>query len=253
MTPAPVSISSVSGYVKHVEDNCSDGRFLFRGQPVDKPLLPKIARLVVPENALVAERRMLEDFKRQALPFLDHTPASDWEWLAMAQHFGMATRLLDWTINPLAALWFAVERPATDKFPGVVWYFEKTDEELLDVELLADPFGIDKTRVFQPRHITRRIIAQSGWFTAHRYLETKAKKFVALNNNSRYKSRLSKLVIPPGAFADLRRDLDQFGVNASSLYGGLDGVCRHVEWLHSLMADEKPQRKPKSSARQAAS
>ena len=80
---------------------------LYRGQAQDKTLLPKIARYSVPD-AEETEREMLEDFKRRSLHLIDTHPGNSWDWLALAQHHGMATRLLDWTENPLIALWFSI-------------------------------------------------------------------------------------------------------------------------------------------------
>ena len=247
-----VSISSLSEYVAHVEATCAGEVVLFRGQAVDKPLLPKIARLNTALEVQKAERRMFDDFKRQALPHLDYTPESDWDWLSLAQHSGMATRLLDWSTNPLAALWFVVERPPRDEAPGVIWHFEAKDEDFLDARSSLDPFSITKTRIFRPRHITQRITSQSGYFSAHRYLETKNEEYMAFENNSRFKKRLTKLLVPAAAFSDLRRDLDRFGINAASLYGGMDGVCRHIEWLHSYLEDERDDDHRKESLRRSA-
>lgn len=249
-----VSISSLSAFVAHVEKHCSGETVLFRGQREDKPLLPKIARLKIEGSVLDAEQRMFDDFKRQAIPHLDHTPESDWDWLALAQHFGMATRLLDWSTNPLAALWFAVQRPPRPPSPGigpgpgVMWYFEARHKDFHDASGNADPFSLDRTRVFRPRHITRRIIAQSGYFTCHKYVESSQKKYISLDRNASYTGRLTKLEIPVSAFADLRRDLDRFGINAAALYGGLDGVCSHIEWLHSYFEDESPAGHPKNTS-----
>ena len=233
-------ITTLASMVEYVEENCGPDYILFRGQPNDEPLLPKVARRAFRPRgvaAIQAERAMFDDFRRQALPYVDVTPSSDWDWLALAQHHGMATRLLDWTLNPLAALWFAVEKPARDSRPGVVWHFETTDSDFVDPYAKENPFNAGRTRVFRPRHITRRIIAQSGWFTVHKFVDSKG-KFIPLNSNASFKTRLTKLVVPADAFASIRRELDRCGVNASSLYGGIEGLCTHLNWLNSFSDDE---------------
>jgi len=240
MTAAEAEITSLSQFVAFIEQNCTQVHVLFRGQRSNWPLLPRIARLTLrpDDDLLSAEKRMFEDFQRQALPFIGVAPKSDWDWLALAQHHGMATRLLDWTLNPLAALWFAVEVPAEGGNPGVLWLFDVADSDRALAGDESSPFGNEVTRVFQPRHITRRIVAQSGWFTSHKF-NGPEKKFIALERNRKYKGRLRKLHVPAGSFFNLRADLDRCGVNAASLYGDLDGLSRHIQWDHSLLDDER--------------
>jgi type I restriction enzyme M protein len=59
---------------------------------------------------------MLEKFKREAIPYLTIKPNDDWDWLALAQHHGLPTRLLDWTQNPLVAVGIA-----STSCPAISW------------------------------------------------------------------------------------------------------------------------------------
>lgn len=92
-------IQSLSAYVNEIEKKCSKaGRYLFRGQLECDQLLPKFLRNdVMPpgRQSPIVEKIMFNDFKRRGRPFLKIEPQNEYEWLALAQHHGMATRLLD--------------------------------------------------------------------------------------------------------------------------------------------------------------
>ncbi len=234
----PNEVRSVAEFTAYLEKKCSGEGLLFRGQPEDKPLLPRIARLRLKSGGLLrAEQRMLRAFKLEGIPYLQATPENDWDWLAIAQHHGMATRLLDWTANPMAALWFAVERAPRADQPGVVWVFDTKESDYADTETGDGPFSGPRTQVFRPRHLTKRIIAQSGWFTVHMY-QDQLKGFVRLEANRLYRSRLRKVLVPSSCMAGIRRGLDRMGFNAANFYADIDGLCRHIEWQHSLLDDE---------------
>lgn len=238
-------LKSFEQYIELVGSQSADKLVLFRGQRTDEPLLPKVARLELRSDLETAERRMFEAFRRRSLPFLDQAPISQWDWLALMQHHGLATRLLDWTANPLAALWFATAKPPKkdkndEPQPGVVWIFKPADADMVDIDKSADPFQGARTRVFQPRHITSRIIAQFGWFTAHKYID--GERFVSLENNRIYKKKLKKLIIKPEMFSELRAKLNRFGISSGVLFPDLVGLCDTIQWENSVLEDEAKEK-----------
>ena len=95
--------------------------FAFRGMCGDWPLSTSIQRLNhAPEVLPHIERAMFRNFKKYAYANLDPS-TSDWKWLAVAQHHGLPTRLLDWTFSPFVAMHFATnELDKMDK-DGVIW------------------------------------------------------------------------------------------------------------------------------------
>jgi hypothetical protein len=209
-------------------------RRLFRGQCVDRPLLPKIVRVaqskgVPPSEITSLERKMLSRFKRESLPLLPGLkPQTDWEWLSVAQHQGMATRLLDWTANALAGLWFAVGADASDsEGDGVLWILDvHPGNETQPAE--KDVFALKSTYVFQPLPLDRRIVAQTAWFSVHRY-SVVADRFVPLDENARFATAFTKLVVPRGRFGALRQELRMMGITQASMFPDLGGLCADVQ------------------------
>ena len=243
------TIKNTTEYVEYIRNNCKPDDVLFRGQPIDKPLLPKLDRISLRDRTPEAEQKMMRDFKRRVVPLLDVQPKSSWDWLAIAQHHGMATRLLDWTLNPLAALWFAVRKAPVKKGgkfqAGVVWILIPRQSDYVVASTNKSPFNLNQTKIFRPKHIAPRLVNQAGWFTVHKYMRT-PDRFVPLENNKAYSSKLTKLCIPPGSFEQMRFDLDRFNVNSASLFPDVDGLCAHIQWLNSYLDDECSERSKKA-------
>lgn len=232
------SPSSLSEFLKIIEEEKAtevrkgnNADFIFRGQNVDEPLLPRIARLNPKGELIKIEKLMMAEFERQIPPFTKREPHDAWDLLALAQHHGLPTRLLDWTFSALAALWFCVSQPpATDmekSSDGVVYVLKSRSTDFINFPTKEDPYKPGRTRVFRPRIVTQRILAQSGLFTCHK--RTREGKFVTLESNKAYKDRLTKITINEKNFVQLRDQLITNGVSNLALFPDLDGLAAHLK------------------------
>lgn len=199
----------------------SDIAVVYRGvRSVDHKLVPKVGRYghLHSRDRGKEERQILKLFKEQAIPYLTFAPEDDWEWLAVAQHHGLPTRLLDWTRNPLVAAYFAVEEAHDGD--SVVYVYRSARSI---GEGRGDPFNISGVGRFIPRHVTRRITAQAGLFTIHP------------DPRSPFASRtsVSRLIIEQKFRKDLKHILFRYGIHRASLFPDLDGLSKHIEWMRT--------------------
>jgi hypothetical protein len=244
--PKPIKVYRVSDFLSEIEEikeaekkkgNVAD--FIFRGQSVDRPLLPKLGRVVPKGNRANIEQLMFKEFQRTSIALSDLRPQSDWDFLSLAQHHGLPTRLLDWTYSALAALFFAVAHPTEGLEPddAVVWLLKTNKEDFIDETTREKPFDKGGTRIFRPKLITRRIAVQGGVFTVHRLSDDDT--FVPVDNNKSFKSRLVKFAIPAANFSHILQHLDGCGVNRFTLFPDLDGLCDHLAWRFTKPSGEE--------------
>lgn len=232
MTPKPLkAIESVQQFMEgvwSVPKKPNTTVRIFRGQMGSWDLLPKLFRDPgrEPKDLDELEERLLAAFKERSPYLLPSVPTDDWDWLSLAQHHGLPTRLLDWSANPLIALFFAVEQP--DSRRPTVWMYDATDHQLKGgLHLKENSKTSELITVMQPGNHSQRVTAQAGWHTVHRLDENHG--IVPMNKMDFHQERLTKIPVYNGKATTIRDELKEMGIHHATVYGDLGSVCRAIQ------------------------
>jgi FRG domain len=191
--------------------------WIFRGHSsLTWELKPKAGRR---EFCGAKDENYLRPWKRMALQYIDIFPGDDWDWLATAQHHGLATRLLDWSYNPLVALFFAC---ADDRAEDAAVFAYRSERFVETAEV--GPFVPEGVAVYRPRGVAQRIVRQGGLFTVH------GPPTLDLRDALADDDQLHRIVIPPSYRSQVLFELSQYGVNRMALFPDLDGLSAHANW-----------------------
>jgi hypothetical protein len=185
--------------------------------------------------------KFLHEFRFLARAHVSDVPRNLFEWLVLARHHGVPSRLLDWTDVAATALYFAV-RPPHDSHDGAVWFlspkwlFRKTKPAELgvpvadsDLVIKLSAFPLDDTVgapvPVYPDLTVARMVNQRSRFTLHRWqpggIESAAQQEGA-------SALLQRLVIPKEAKPRIRHELRLMGVTEATIFPDLDGLARDI-------------------------
>lgn len=253
MTNTSSLIQSIDEFIKCVRSDFQSWNTKtnpwFRGEPVSKtPLLPRLYR-PKPDGTDHDENQLVQFFRLKA-PSLGTVPPRDGhtdQWLYLAQHVGLPTRLLDWSEGALVALYFALleEQP-------IMWMLHP--DELNRLSLSADDAPKLKDNAFlptwvekegnlanvnfrgawqndeegtafpvsiHPTHIHLRMSAQRSCFTIHGRMKQSMNEIVP-------PSILKKYEIDPSMKKTMFDELRMLGVSHSTIFPDLDGLAKDL-------------------------
>jgi hypothetical protein len=191
------------------------------------------------------EYRILRIFRRKSHLFLDHIPEEDdsFQWLALMQHHGAPTRLLDFTWSPYVAAFFALERATKDAAiwalfpPGLsntmirtIRASQKVTEDEIgpwvkgNYERYFLPNEQQIVTIGEPHRMNQRLIAQSGTFVMPGVLDAPVEKLAPSNSIKKFTLATSKLR------KEAMSELYSMNINNATLFPGLDGLARSLAY-----------------------
>jgi len=214
----------------------------FRGERDERwPLYSSLSRYlrafgIDPHAWPDQEARILRIFKRKAHQYLTKPPDpdDDFQWLALMQHHGAPTRLIDFTWSPYVAAFFALERTRAD---GVVWALNKARVDTGLARMDPRVSGSFRRHFLKGRHrfiwmgephtMNSRLIAQSGTFAVPGVLDVPVEEILSDQDQSNI---LAKIILTNPVREVGMRELYRMNITHATLFPDLDGLARSLAY-----------------------
>jgi len=233
--------------------------FAFRGlASTHHHLSNSLLRLAGRGSINTVEQSLLRNFSKYAHAQPAPGVESVWHWLALGQHHGLPTRLIDWTYSPFVALHFATEHPEEYEQDGVVWCVNFVEANTLLPKRLktilheeqSQTFTIDMLSEFrslkafdslahepfvvfiEPPSLDTRILNQFALFSLMPDPSARLDTFLEAHPHL-----CRRVVVPAELKWEVRDKLDQANINERTLFPGLDGLSR---WLERYYTPKSP-------------
>jgi hypothetical protein len=230
-------ISNLSGFVSLIQKFPND-EWIFRGETDCRhPLIPKAGRYPYRMRNKDDDIKRFHKWSHQSVAFSSSLPNNELERLAFARHHGLATRLLDWTLNAAAALYFATEdyyEAKKKNEPDGIIYFRRKPRSIGDN---AKIWRRKAVCFYQPRPISPRINAQDGVFTYH---PNPHKKLVAtamldIEEGGPIPDKdLLAVIVPARLKWKLQKQLRTIGVLRRTLMPDIEGLSASINVANNL-------------------
>ncbi|MDN2581927.1 FRG domain-containing protein [Aquibium sp. ELW1220] len=248
-----ISVSNFNEFLEQIE--CFQGErdaSWYRGcVDITYKLIPSLFRHAQKrtiEDLSILESQIAIRFVQRSQPFLNRTLQNDWDKLFLMQHYGVPTRLLDWSENPFVAAYFALSGSGQKLKDAALWMCDPIAWNRSALQHISFSGGVldessDQLRTYalgtpiaqmpkQPIMVygtynSPRIVAQRGGFALFGHSVDEMEKVYKLDSFS--KGSLRRIIIPKDKIIEIRESLFRKGFTESVVFPDLDGLSKEMK------------------------